>query len=91
MMKYGSDSIDRLFLLLEDKIKSIIGGGYQFDINGYFKSLEPDVFLRHDEDLFNLLNSDRWFYVMDSPMHIHMKVLVEREFAQKVLTLGVFP
>jgi hypothetical protein len=91
MSKYGNDSIDKLFLLLENKIRSIIGSGYKIDINGYFVSLEPDVYLRNERDVFKLLNSDRRFYVMESPMHIQMTVLVEREFAQKVLTLGVFP
>ena len=91
MSKYGNDSIDKLFLLLDDKIKSIVGSGYKIDIEGYYKSLEPNVFVCHDENLFKLLNSDRQFYVIDSPRYSYMKVLVEREFAQKVLTLGVFP
>lgn len=68
------------------------GLGHIKSIIQFFKRLEPHVVNKRDDELFMLFNGGPVdAYAIKNPSSSDRTILIEREFADKVLALGVLP
>lgn len=68
------------------------GLGHIEAIRQFFGRLEPHVVNKRDDELFMLFNGGPVdVYAIKNPSSSDRTILIEREFAEKVLALGVLP